>query len=94
LETEPDRDFGALPGQKEKVIRTVENALLQSEAENWVDQSISKGILKLEKCEEKEQFHAQPKLDQDRLTAQFNADYWNEVDQEIIKKLKPSPEDI
>lgn len=29
LETEPDRDFGALPGQKEKVIRVVENMLLQ-----------------------------------------------------------------
>jgi hypothetical protein len=28
LETEPDRDFGTFPGQKERVIATVESALL------------------------------------------------------------------
>ncbi len=28
LETEPDRDFGKLPGQKERVIAAVESALL------------------------------------------------------------------
>jgi hypothetical protein len=29
LETEPDRDFGRLPGHRERVVQAVESALLQ-----------------------------------------------------------------